>query len=204
MKRKQRKQKLTKQLKNTNRQQLERQTKKAVSEANARLKSLQRHYKKGTWSSKTFAKRLSSAGLKAWNMQTGKVKMRKNLTATQLVAINKAVNQFLQSKTSTRKGIEDVRRKQIEDIQKRKKYEEDIDLSDEDAESLYEIFGDEDFNRLTDKIPSSALRAAVEDAIQENDREDKFIQRLEWYSSVEMNDLDMRESAIRLYNKYVL
>lgn len=191
------------QVRKNNRERLEKETRKLVNKTNARLSSLQRHSKKGTWASKTLANRLSGSLIKSWNKSTGKVKFNKNMTATQLIAINKALNQFLKSKTSTRKGIEEVKRKQIEKIKSRKELEEDTLISDEEAESLYNIFGDEDFNRLTDKIPSSALQAAVEEAIEENDTEDDFIKRLTWYSSVEMNDLDMRESAIKLYDKYV-
>ena len=38
--------------------------------------------------------------------------------------------------------------------------------------------------------------------MRENDSEDEFVARLSLY--IEINDLDIREKAIRLYEKYVL
>ena len=74
----------------------------------------------------------------------------------------------------------------------------------EEAETFYEMFGNSDFNYLTNYIPSSTIQACVEDAIEENDTEDEFIKRLETYSDVSFNDLDLRDAAKRLYEKYVL
>ena len=65
------------------------------------------------------------------------------------------------------------------------------------------MFGDNDFDDLTEKIGASALQDAIEDAIEANDSEDMFLRRLEWYGGVEMQDLDLREKTIRVYNKYV-
>ena len=185
-------------------QNLEKETRKLVIKANARLDSLQRRFGKGTWASKTLMNKLDQKTLKLWDKKAGKIKMNKNMTSTQLTALNKATSNFLRSKTSSRSGIEDIRRKQIEKIKQRKKLEEDIDLSYEEAESLYEMFGNDDFQTLAEKIPSSALQACIEDAIEENDSEDDFIKRLELYSGVSMNDLDLREAAKRIYEKYVM
>ena len=78
------------------------------------------------------------------------------------------------------------------------------EMSYEDAEKFYEMFGNSDFQTLADKIGSSALQACIEDAIESGDSEQDFIKRLEWYGGVSVNDLDMREAAQILYEKYVL
>ena len=81
---------------------------------------------------------------------------------------------------------------------------EDKELSYEDAEKFYEMFGEDNFSNIADKIGASALQAVIEDAIEENDSNNDFIKRIEMYAGLSMNDLDIRESANKLYEKYVL
>ena len=180
---------------------LEKETRKLVSKANARLDSLQRRYRSGTWASKKLANRLSTNKIKIWNK--GKIKLGKNPSKQQLIAANKAINQFLNSLTSTKKGIRKTREKTIESLQATLSTE-DKEISYEDAESFYEMFGDNDFNYIRDYVPASTLQACIEDAIEESDSENAFIKRLEDYSDVSFNDLDMRDRAKSLYEKYVL
>ena len=200
MKRQVRKKSLTKRLSTTkDSQRLERETRKLVSKANARLDSLQRRYKSGTWSTKKLANRLSSNKMNMWTKQ-GKIKLGKNPTKAQMIGLNKTINQFLQSQTSTKRGIQEVKRKQIESIRLRRSVE-DEEFTEEDAEDFYDMFGDNDFAYFADKIGASKLQEIIYDAIRANDSEDNFSDRLELY--IELNDLDIREKAIRLYNKYV-
>lgn len=203
MKRQVRKKSLTKRIKgNRETQRLERETRKLVSDANAILDSLQRRYKSGTWATKKLANRLSSNKLKMWTKQ-GKIKLGKNPTKQQLIAVNKAAIQFLNSATSTKKGIKKIRAKTIESL-RGSLSTQDKEMSYEDAEKFYEMFGESDFSNIADKIGSSALQAVIEDAIEESDSENDFIKRIETYAGLSMNDLDIRESANSLYMKYVL
>ena len=203
MRRQARKKSITRKLSTTkNIDKLERETKKLVSKANARLDSLQRRYKSGAWASKKLANRLSSNKMRMWTKK-GKIKLSKNPTRSQLVAVNKAITQFLNSQTSTKKGISDVREKTIESL--RGTLSTDVEeMSYDDAEKFYEMFGNNDFQTIADKIGSSALQACIEDAIENGDSESDFVKRLEWYGGVGMNDLDIRDAANRLYEKYVL
>ena len=199
MRRQARKKSLTKRLSTTkDSQRLERETRKLVSKANARLDSLQRRYKSGTWASKKLANRLSSNKMKMWSK--GKIKLGKNPTKQQLIAVNKAATQFLQSQTSTKKGISRTRQKTIESLRGTLSTE-DKEMSYEDAEKFYEMFGEDNFSNIADKIGASALQAVIEDAIEENDTSNDFIKRIEMYAGLSMNDLDLRESAKVLYKK---
>ena len=203
MKRQARKRSLTKRLSTTrDSQKLERETRKLVNKANARLDSLQRRYRSGTWATKKLANRLSSNKMKMWSKQ-GKIKLGKNPNRQQLLAVNKAVNQFLKSQTSTKKGISRIRQKTIESLRGTLSTE-DKEMSYEDAEKFYEMFGEDNFSNIADKIGASALQAVIEDAIEENDSSNDFIKRLETYAGLSMNDLDLRESANVLFEKYVL
>lgn len=183
---------------------LYKETVKLAGKVNARLNSLQRRHKTGTWASKRLLNKLSTSQLKSWS-KSGRVKVGKNLSNTQLVAINKALNNFLKSKTSTKKGIEEVRRQQIEKIKERLQVDDETaeEMTDEEAEFFYDMFEDDDFSKLADLVGASALQAAIEDAIEADDDEDYFLKRLEWYGGVEMQDLKLRAMAIRVYNKYV-
>lgn len=201
MNRKRRKASISKKLSTNKTDRLERDTRKMVSKANSRLDALQRRYKSGTWASKKLANRLSSNKLRMF--KNGKIKLGKNPTRTQLIAVNKAVDQFLKSKTSTNKGIRSVREKTIESL-KGSLSTEEKELSYDDAEQLYEMFGENNFQNIADKIGASALQACIEDAIDEQDNENSFIKRLEIYGGVAMNDLDIRQSAKSLYEKNVL
>ena len=203
MKRQARKKSLTKKLSTrTDTQRLERETRKLVSKANARLDSLQRRYRSGTLATKKLSNRLSSNKMRMWS-RGGKIKLGKNPTKQQLLAVNKAVNQFLESQTSTKKGISKTRQKTIESLRSSLSTE-DKELSYEDAEKFYEMFGEDNFSNIADKIGASALQAVIEDAIEENDSSNDFIKRIEMYAGLSMNDLDIRESANKLYEKYVL
>ena len=186
----------------TDTKRLERETRKLVNKANARLDSLQRRYRSGTWATKKLSNRLSSNKMKMWS-RGGKIKLGKNPTKQQLLAVNKAVNQFLESQTSTKKGISRTRQKTIESLRSSLSTE-DKELSYEDAEKFYEMFGEDNFSNIADKIGASALQAVIEDAIEENDSSNDFIKRIEMYAGLSMNDLDIRESANQLYEKYVL
>ena len=200
MKRQARKRAITRRLSTTkDSQKLERETRKLVSKANARLDSLQRRYKSGTWASKKLANRLSSNKLNMWTKK-GKIKTGKNLTKAQLIGLNKAINQFLNSQTSTKKGISTWKKNQVESIKLNRS--DDPDFTEEDAEDFFEMFGDNDFDFFASKIGASTLQEIIYDAMRENDSEDEFVARLSLY--IEINDLDIREKAIRLYEKYVL
>lgn len=199
MKRQTRKKAITKRLTINQKDKLEKETKKLVNKANARLDSLQRKYKSGTYASKKLINRLNTNKMRMWNK--GKIRIPKQHTKTQLLALNKAITQFLNSKTSTNKGISEWRKKQIENIRISRSMEDDF-FTEQDAEDFFEMFGDNDFDFFAKKIGASTLQEIIYDSIRENDDEDDFISRLELY--IVINDLDIRERAIRLYNKYVM
>lgn len=205
MKRKARKKSLSKKLQKVqakkDTEKLVKQTMKLVAKANARLDSLQRRYKAGSWASKNLANRLSSSKMKMWTKQ-GKIKVSKNLSKTQLRYLNKAVSQFLASQTSTKAGIKKVREKTIDTIQANLSLEGQ-EISEEDAEKFYNMFGEENFSNISAYIGASALQVVLEDAIEDNVDEEDFIERIKLYASDSMNDLDIRESAKKLYQKYV-
>lgn len=182
--------------------QLMNETRDLVSQVNRRLKGLNQAGYKGTWASKKLSNRLNSKKLKSWD-KTGKIKLNKNLTNTQLIAIQKASRQFLESKTSTLKGIKSVSDATKDSL--RSTLSKDVQLKDVDVESAYEMLGNKDFDYFNDmdRIGASTMWALIEDAKEYNQSENTFIRNLQniWDFS---NDLDAVEKARRLYDNYVL
>ena len=163
-------------------------TLKQVRQSNAKLASLQRRYKSGTWASKKLMNRLDTETLKAW--QGGKIKIPTKISQTKLAAINKATRQFLQSKTSTKKGINDVKKETMKSLKATlssdtKKY------TDDEIETMYNMLGDKDFSDLTQKIDTSDLWVFIDNAIEKDLNEDEFLNTL--LSHKESFDDDMRE-----------
>ena len=110
--------------------------------------------------------------------------------------------QFLKSKTSTVKGIEKTRDNTIKSIQATMSEDKKGLVNYEDAEFYYDMFGNDDFNYFADKIGASTLWALIDEAIEYDYSEDEWLNSLSNY--ITFNDLDVRERAIRLYEKYVL
>lgn len=180
---------------------LEKQVLKDVAVANARLKSLERKYQSGTWASRKLMNRLDKSVLNAW--QGGRIKIRKGMTNTQLRAVEKAINQFLVSKTSTKKGIGEVKQSTLDSL--KITLSKTQEMTDEEVEQAYEMLGDSDFDYFnkSDRIGASALWVLIDDAIESNMSESTFVDILSRYMDFS-NDLDAKERASRLYQKYVL
>lgn len=176
------------------------ETLKLAKKVNTRLSKLRESgYKSGTWATKKLRNRLQTTKLRGWHR--GRVKIKKGLSETDYSAINKALNQFLDSSTSTPKGIEKnikTTKKAIQDLLSDENKEK---VTDEDAEFYYDMLGQDDFDYFADKIGASTLWILIDEAITENDSQNDWINRLESY--ITLNDEDVRNRAIRLYNKYI-
>lgn len=177
-------------------------TRKLVEQANRRLKGLNNAGYKGTYASKKLANRLDTKILKAWTKQ-GKIKVNKTLSNTQLKAIQKATQQFLASKTSTGKGIREVKESTLESL--KATLSKDVELSELEIEDAYDMLSNKDFDYFNkaDRIGASTMWALIEDAIEYDKSEDSFIRSLNNIFDFS-NDMDAVERAKRLYDKYIL
>lgn len=175
---------------------------KLIGEVNQRLNSLSRISKIGTYSTKALVNRLNTQILRLWNNRTQRVRRVNNLDNTELIATEKALNTFLKSSTSTKKGLRDVRKENIEEIKRRINDPDREEINDDDAEMFYNIYSDSDFRDLTGMIDPSILQVLIYDSITNNDNEEEWLARLGTIIDL-TNDLDFRDSAIRLYEKYI-
>jgi len=175
-------------------------TLKLAKQVNSKLSKLtESGYKSGTWATKQLRNRLQTTKLRAWHR--GRVKIKSNLSETDYQAINKALNQFLESKTSTPKGIKSQVKTTKQAIQNLLSDENKEKVTDEDAEFYFDMLGTDDFDYFAEKIGPSTLWILIDEAITENDSQNDWINRLSNYITI--NDEDVRARAIRLYNKYI-
>ena len=175
---------------------------KQVQKVNQRLKSLERQFAKGkgTWSVKLLRDKMDTNKIGAW--KNNRLTISKDMTRTQLIAVQRASSQFLASKTSTKKGVNEVREETKESLYRTLKLQDD-DLTKADIDDFYILLGDADARPFlkTDVMGGSALQIAISDAISYNDTEQQFIERMETF--INIADSELREKARRLYKKYV-
>lgn len=175
---------------------------KQVQKVNQRLKSLERQFAKGkgTWSVKLLRDKMDTNKIGAW--KNNRLTISKDMTRTQLIAVQRASSQFLASKTSTKKGVNEVREETKESLYRTLKLQDD-DLTKADIDDFYILLGDADARPFlkTDIMGGSALQIAISDAISYNDTEQQFLERMETF--INIADSELREKARRLYKKYV-
>lgn len=185
---------------NSEQQQLFNELKKLSKRANQRIVRLEREFGKDTWATKKLRTKLEAEPLQAWS-KTGRVKVNKSMTITQMKATIKATQQFLNSKTSTKRGIKQVKKTTIKQLAK-SLGTDDEDLTNEEAEALYDMLSDDYVNDILKYIPASDFWALIEDAKEAGDSQESFISRISDYIEFG-NDVDMRNKLVMIYEKYV-
>lgn len=155
--------------------------------------------KAGTWASKKLVQKLDK-----YNMITNnKVNVPKGVNKFDLKFISKVLNNFLKSKTSTLEGINEVEegvKNTISDIV------DDIKgVTNEDIETLYDFYADDDFTYVTQYIDPSDLMVILASVKANNEGLDGFIKRCAEYIDPDSLhvDLDMRQRLTRVYNKFI-
>lgn len=184
-----------------------RQTQEKLSQVNKKLQALSKGGYSGTWSSRKLMNRLMGGNIDVIDVtRRGKqitgLKASKRLTKTEMVAIQKASQQFLVSKTSTIKGIKSVREQTISSLRGTMSTEKK-ELTNEEAEFLYDMLGDNDFDDFVSKVGASTMWNLIEDAKDAGDTQQGFLARLE-RMAITLEDKDLREKAMRIYEKYVI
>lgn len=132
-------------------QELFNELKKLSKRANQRIVRLERAFGKDTWATKYLKEKLAVEPLQAWTL-SGRVRVNKSMTVTQMKATIKATKDFLNSSISTRRGIKKAKQKAIQTLKVR--YSTDVsEISYEEAEALVNFFDDKEVNGITNFIP---------------------------------------------------
>lgn len=132
-------------------QELFNELKKLSKRANQRIVRLERSFGKDTWATKYLKDKLATEPLQAWTI-SGRVKVNKSMTVTQMKATIKATKEFLNSNISTRRGIKKAKQKAIKTLKIR--FSSDVsDITYKEAEALTNFFDDKEVNGITNFIP---------------------------------------------------
>lgn len=152
----------------------------------------------GTWASKKLYDRISSSYIK-----NNRVSINKGISLTELRLVNKALKNFLNSKTSTVKGILEVEKQTKQNISNLVDNFDEEELSNEDVNTLYDFFSDSDFQDVIQYIPPSDLYILLVDSKRNNDSNNDFLRKIEMYIDKDSlySDSDMKDKLIRIYGK---
>lgn len=179
------------------------EVRKLVKRANQRLVRLERNFGVNTWGSKILRKELDIEVVNAWT-SSNRIRFNKKMTETQLIAIKKATQNFLSSKNSTVKGVKSIKQKQIKNL-RISLSRPDLTVTTEEAETLYEFFGEDYASDITSKMPhSDDILAIMVEAreVASYRRRKYFMEQIEQYIEIG-NDVDMKRKLGKLYRKYV-
>lgn len=184
----------------TEKQKLQMTAERNIKEVNNRLRELNKGGFYNSWASKKLFNHLDNFTQKDKMGKITKLKLKSNMNMTQLTAVNRATKNFLNSKTSSVKGIEKVRnktkQKMFEAFKAKRK-----DITRQDIDDYYEMLENDDFSYFEEKYSASEVWALFEESKQFKDNQSKFLDRFN--SLIELNDEDIRNKAIRLYKKYM-
>lgn len=182
---------------------LMKQIKAQVDATNRRLKSLDKAGFYNSFSSKKLFDRLGGKVNALQKTKRGKItgiKIRKNMSMTDLTAISRATRNFLGGETSTVPKLKKTIRKTKQAMFRTLKLKDDkLEMSD--IEDYYDMLGDKDFDYFNEKIGASSMWALIEDAIEAKDKQNDFLERVN--NLITLNDKDVRKKVINLFNKYV-
>lgn len=163
--------------------------------ANQRILRLEREFGTDIAPIKKLRNRLDSSLVRGWT-EGGRVRYNKSMSEEQMRASIKALEDFkasIRSRVSGYRKVREFRREQIKRI---------FEVEDEDVDKFFDILEDTK-SRILDKIDPSKFFAMVQEAKDINATFERWINILEDYIEIG-NDVDLREDALYLYNKYVL
>lgn len=153
----------------------------------------------GTWASKKLSQKLDG-----YITKDKKVRVPKGTSTFELRKISKVLENFLNSKTSTLEGIDEVEKSTKKSISNLVEDMENIE--NEDIETLYDFFNDNDFIDVTQYIPPSDIYILLADSKAKDESEDEFLSKIENYIDKDSlySDSDMKNKLLRIYKKFNL
>lgn len=182
---------------------------KLIKRANRQIKAIENNYGKESWAVKKLKSRLD--GQKNM-LKSGMISTRKNISDLEKKATLKAVNQFLESKTSKVTGIKEIEKRIKSNIKeytsKRNKKGEVIETtSKQDIENLYRLFEDKDFQDLSKYIPPSDIQIFAEEIVRKKRKgtselkaKNYFIKQINKYAEGS-NDMEINQTLNKLFDK---
>lgn len=182
-------------------QELYNELKKLSKRANQRIVRLEREFGKDTWATKYLKEKLATEPLQAWTL-SGRVKVNKSMTVTQMQATIKFTKEFLNSSISTKRGIKKAKQKAIKTLKTR--FSTDVsEISYEEAEVLTHFFDDKEVNGITNYIKGSDVLAIIEEAREKNFDYETFSNIMNGYIIYNKGKGNIESIIRKIYIKYV-
>lgn len=176
---------------------------KDVRRANQRIRRIQAKYGDNAWAVSNLTSKLNTNVIKAIQPYSGEIKISKKMSDAQINAIRSATNEFLQSKTSTLRGIKDAKANMINSLKSKLSIpEENFYLTDKEAQALYKIVEDRDLRDTAEFIGASKLWDLMIDAKRKNATEEQWYEILLNYNAFG-KDLDAKNDLKRIFDEYI-
>lgn len=175
--------------------------KKNINKVNNRIRNIEKNYGEKTWAINQLYNKINSDLVKGINKR-GYVRVNKSMSNIQLKAIEKASQEFLQSKTSTLGGIKSV----VKDVKRSLQAtfgDMEHPISARDVNKLYDLVEDKNKRDLTQQIGASELWATLIQAKEQNLDFNKFYNLIENRSNVGLKEKEDIEFLENIYNDYV-
>ena len=177
--------------------------KKDVARVNKAITRIENKYGEGSWSTRRLYEKLDNESYNAIT-KSGRVRVNKNMSDIQLKAIEKSVSNFLNSKTSTLKGIKGT----IKDVKSSLKAtlgDMNNEISDRDINKLYDLVEDKDKRIDTERIGASTIWTTLTEA-KENEIENvnKYYDLVEKRGNIKLSEEDkdfLEDIYLRYFNK---
>lgn len=156
---------------------------------------------KDTWATKYLKEKLATEPLQAWTL-SGRVKVNKSMTITQMQATIKFTKEFLASTISTKRGIKKAKQKAIKTLKTR--FSSEIrDITFQEAEVLTHFFDDKEVNSITNYIKGSDVLAIIEESREKNIDYDSFANLMSSYILFNRGKGNYENIIRKIYTKYV-
>ena len=158
---------------------------KDVRKANQRIARIQKRYGENAWALNNLYDKLDNKMINAISPYSGEISIKKNMSNAQLNAVRRATKEFLSSKTSTIRGIENVK-KEVKEGLKKVFNDNNLNVSDKEINSLYRIVEDKDLRTTAELIGASTLWRLVIDARNKNMNKKEWNDQLKKYNINEL------------------
>lgn len=158
---------------------------KEVRKANQRIARIQKRYGDNAWALNNLYDKLDNKMIHAISPYSGEISIKRNMTNAQLNAVRRATKEFINSETSTIRGIENVKKKVKEGLQKVFN-DDNLNVSDQEINSLYRIVEDKDLRVTAELIGASTLWRLVIDARNKNMNKKEWNDQLKRYNVDEL------------------
>ena len=177
---------------------------RSIEKTNKALNRIERSGKYGKYASKKLLKLTNDKTVryKRKNKFKFKIKNVRTLTTQQQLKYLKVFTRFLNSPTSSESGLLKAETEVKERVRKSLGEVSEKELTDEDVEDFYDLMTDENLtNYFLQYLKPSDLYGLILEAKEQGWNEDKFIQELEQFMTINVEE--SRNKAKRLYEKYV-